>query len=138
MFQSRRLPHSGAWATPTGGPVLRQKSLSDVREDCRNHKIEMIVTKSVSRFGRNTEETLDVLNKLRALLIDVYFEAEGIHTRKAGQDFLISLLEGYAQEESRARSQNIKWGISEGLRSRRSKLYNRESVSVIAKIRKAI
>lgn len=95
-------------------------------EDCRNHRIEMIVTKSVSRFGRNTVETLDVLNNLRALLIDVYFEAEGIHTQESGQDLLISLLEGYAQEESRARSQNIKWGISESLRSGRSKLYNRK------------
>ncbi|GAB6172994.1 hypothetical protein JCM15765_24720 [Paradesulfitobacterium aromaticivorans] len=67
----------------------------------------MIVTKSVSRFGRNTADTLDVLNKLRALLVDVYFEAEGIHTRESGQDFLISLLEGYAQEENQANDYRI-------------------------------
>lgn len=94
--------------------------------DCHDHRIEMIVTKSVSRFGRNTAETLDVLHKLRNLLVDVYFEADNIHTQETRHDFLISILQDYAQAESEARSHNIKWGITKSLESGRSKLYNRK------------
>lgn len=95
-------------------------------EDCRNHKINLIITKSISRFGRNTAETLDVLNKLRTFLIDVFFETENIHTRETKNDFLISILQVAAQAESEARSNNIKWGITKGLESGKSKLYNRK------------
>lgn len=95
-------------------------------EDCRNHKIELIITKSISRFGRNTVETLDVLNKLRVLDIDVFFESENIHTHETKHIFLISLLEAAAQAESESKSKNIKWGIDRKLKNGDSKLYNRK------------
>ncbi|MBC2727266.1 recombinase family protein [Desulfosporosinus sp.] len=95
-------------------------------EDCRNHKIEMIITKSISRFGRNTVETIYAINELRALLVDIYFENDNIHTKGSQNDFIISILEAYAQAESQARSENIKWGIAKGFKDGSSKLYNRK------------
>jgi len=95
-------------------------------QDCSNHKIDLIITKSISRFGRNTAETLSNLNKLRNLMVGVYFETENIHTQEIKQDFLIAVLQAAAQAESEARSQNIKWGIAKGLESGKSKLYNRK------------
>jgi len=95
-------------------------------EDCRNHKIEMIITKSTSRFGRNTVETLDAINELRALLVDVFFENDNIHTKESQNDFIISIPEAYAQAESQARSENIKWGLIKGFSDGSSKLYYRK------------
>jgi len=95
-------------------------------KDCRNHKIEMIITKSISRFGRNTVETINAINGLRSLLVDVYFENDNIHTKGSQNDFIISILEAYAQAESQARSENIKWGIAKGFKDGSSKLYNRK------------
>lgn len=94
-------------------------------EDCSSHKIDLIITKSISRFGRNTAETLAALNKLRNLIVHVIFENENINTQDTKQDFLIAILQTAAQAESEARSQNIKWGIANGLKSGKSKLYNR-------------
>ena len=48
-------------------------------EDCRNKKIDLIITKSVSRFGRSTVDTLDTINILRTLNVDLFFEIENIH-----------------------------------------------------------
>ena len=95
-------------------------------EDCRNHKIDMIITKSISRFGRNTAETLDVLNKLRVLLVDVYFETEDINTSEKTKDFMVSIIQAVAQAESESRSSNIKWSLYKGFKNGTSKLYNRK------------
>lgn len=94
-------------------------------EDCKNKKIDLIVTKSISRFGRNTADTLKVINELRHLIIDVFFEVENIRLSESSKAFLISVIEAVAQAESEARSQNIKWGINRGLENGTSKLYNR-------------
>lgn len=93
--------------------------------DCFSNKIDLIITKSISRFGRNTVDVMDAINKLAAHSVDVFFEAENIHTREVGYSFLIPLLEAAAQAESEARSENIKWGIRRSLEKTDSKLYRR-------------
>lgn len=95
-------------------------------EDCKNHKIDLIITKSVSRFGRNTTEFLDVLNNLNSLRVDVFFENEDLHSKDASNMFLITILEAFAQAESESRSHNIKWGIKRKSESGISKLFNRK------------
>jgi len=99
--------------------------------DCTQKKVDQIITKSVSRFGRNTVETLDALNKLRALGIDVYFDTEEIHSLDGKNIFLLTILEGVAQEENLARSENIKWGIQKGIQSGRSKIFDRKCFGYI-------
>lgn len=94
-------------------------------EDCRNGKIDLIITKSISRFGRNTADTLKVINELRGLTIDVLFEVEKIRISETNKTFLMSVIEAVSQAESEARSQNIKWGIKRGLENGTSKLFNR-------------
>lgn len=95
-------------------------------EDCSNKKIDLIITKSVSRFGRNTVDTLDTINKLRTLNVDLFFEVENIHISKTSKTFLMSILGAVAQAESEARSHNIKWGIRRGFESGTSKFFNRK------------
>lgn len=95
-------------------------------EDCRNKKIDLIITKSVRRFGRNTADILAVIHKLRLLNVDVFFEVENIRISETNKTFLLSIFEAVAQAESEARSQNIKWGIRCGFESGTSKFYNRK------------
>ena len=79
-------------------------------EDCRNGQIDCIWTKSVSRFGRNTVDTLIYTRELRALGIDVFFEKENIWTFDGKGELLITIMSSLAQEESRSISENITWG----------------------------
>ena len=79
--------------------------------DCRAGKIDMIVTKSISRFARNTVTLLETVRELKARGIDVYFEEPNIHTMSAAGEMMLTLLASVAQEESRAVSENMKWRV---------------------------
>ena len=110
----------------SGRNISERPEFMRMLEDCQNHKIDLIISKSISRFGRNTAEILKVLNQLQNLSIDVYFETENIHTQETKHIFLISLLESVAQAESESRSKNIKWGSQRKLENGSSKLYDRK------------
>ena len=77
--------------------------------DCRNGKIDMIITKSISRFARNTVTLLETVRMLKALGVDVFFEEQNIHTMSADGELMLTILASYAQEESLSASENQKW-----------------------------
>ena len=79
-------------------------------EDCRAGKVDAIITKSVSRFGRNTVDTLVFTRELRNLGIDVFFEKENLHTCSAEGELLLTLMAAVAESESVSMSDNVKWG----------------------------
>ena len=80
-------------------------------EDCKQGKIDMVITKSVSRFARNTLIILENVRKLKEQGIDVYFEKENIHSMSEDGELMLTLLSSFAQEESRSVSENCKWRI---------------------------
>jgi hypothetical protein len=80
-------------------------------QDARDGHIEMIITKSLSRFGRNTLDCLKSLRELKSLNVDVFFEKENIHSLTSQGELMISLISAVAQTESLALSENVKWGI---------------------------
>lgn len=77
----------------------------------REGQIDMIITKSLSRFGRNTLDCLKNIRELRALGVDVYFEKENIHILHSEGEMLLTLVSAIAQNESLNQSENVKWGI---------------------------
>ncbi len=79
--------------------------------DCRAGKIDMVITKSITRFARNTVTLLETVRELKMLGIDVFFEKENIHTLSADGELMLTLLASFAQEESRSASENQKWRI---------------------------
>lgn len=79
--------------------------------DCRAGKVDMIITKSISRFARNTVTLLETVRMLKALGVDIYFEEQNIHTMSADGELMLTILASYAQEESRSASENQKWRI---------------------------
>lgn len=80
-------------------------------EDCRAGRIDMIITKSISRFARNTVTILETVRELKAIGVDVYFEEEHIHSMSGDGELLLTLLASFAQEESKSVSDNCKWRI---------------------------
>ena len=79
--------------------------------DCRAGKIDAIITKSISRFARNTVALLETVRELKGLGIDVYFEEQNIHSLSNDGELMLTILASYAQEESRSVSENCKWRI---------------------------
>lgn len=79
--------------------------------DCETGKIDIILTKSISRFARNTLDLLNTVRHLRELGIEVRFEKERIHSLSEDGEIMLTLLASFSQEESRSISENVKWGI---------------------------
>jgi len=80
-------------------------------EDCRRGKIDMVITKSITRFARNTVIMLEVVRELKQLGIDIFFEKENIHTLSGDGELMLTVLSSFAQEESRSVSENCKWRL---------------------------
>ena len=79
--------------------------------ECRTGQIDLVLTKSVSRFARNTVDLLETVRELKGLGVDVYFEEQNIHTLSEEGELMLSLLGSFAQAESLSASENSKWQI---------------------------
>ncbi len=103
-----------------------RKEFNRMLEDCHSNKLDIILTKNISRFGRDSVEILDALNQLKQLGVRVIFEQEELDTEKTDSDLMISIIEALAQAENESRSENIKWGIKQRAAAGTSKLYDRK------------
>ena len=101
--------YAEAGITATGAKARPQ--LQRLLRDCRAGRINLILTKSISRFARNTRDCLELVRELQSLKVHIYFEKEQIHTGEMESEFFLSILACLAQEESRSISDNVKWGI---------------------------
>ena len=94
----------------TGTNTKRRKNFNRMIEDALAGKIDLIITKSVSRFARNTVDTLTTIRSLKDKGIGVFFEKENIDTLDSKGELLITIMGSLAQEESRSISENVTWG----------------------------
>ena len=88
---------------------------------CRKKKVDLIITKSVSRFGRNTLDSLKAVRRLQLLDIDVWFETEGLRSLDGNTQPIMEILTAFAQRESESKSKDIKWGIQQSYKNADSK-----------------
>ena len=95
----------------TGTSMKKRVEFKKMIAACKRGKIDLILTKSLSRFARNTVDSLEVVRMLRANGIGVIFEKENINTLTESSEFLITLFSGFAQAESESISKNVIWGI---------------------------
>ncbi len=101
----------------TGTSTRKRDGFNRMIEDCDNGKIDYVITKSISRFARNTQDCLKYSRHLKSLGIGIYFEKENINTLDASGELLFTILSSLAQEESRNISENSKWGIRHGFKN---------------------
>jgi len=95
----------------SGTTTTKRTEFLRMINECMAGKIDMIITKSISRFARNTEDCLHFVRKLKDKRIAVYFETENIDTMGSGGELLLTILSGMAQDSSRNQSDVTKWGI---------------------------
>ena len=93
------------------GTKADRRNFTRLLEDCKTGKVDMIVTKSISRFARNTLTLLETVRMLKDIGVDVYFEEQNIHSASADGELMLTILASYAQEESLSASENQKWRI---------------------------
>jgi len=94
----------------TGTSVKKREEFNRLMRLCKRGKVDMIITKSISRFARNTVDCLKYVRMLRELKVDVFFEEQGIHSLAPGAEFYITIYGSIAQSESENISANVKWG----------------------------
>lgn len=100
----------------TGTSVKKRDEFNRLMRLCKRGKVDMIITKSISRFSRNTVDCLKYVRMLRELNIDVFFEEQGIHSIDPGAEFYITIYGSIAQSESENISANVKWGKAQSAR----------------------
>ena len=100
----------------TGTSVKKRDEFNKMIRKCKQGKIDMIITKSIARFSRNTVDCLTHTRMLKDLGIDVYFEEQGIHSTDPGAEFYITIYGSIAQSESENISANVKWGKAQSAR----------------------
>ena len=94
----------------TGTSTCKRKEFLQMIRMCRQGKIDMILAKAVSRFARNTVDTLNYTRELRELGIPVIFEEQNINSIYPESEFLIAIHGAFAQSESENTSANVRWG----------------------------
>ena len=95
----------------SGTNTKKREEFNRMIEDCMASKIDMVITKSISRFARNTLDCLKYIRKLKEKNISVYFEKENINTMDAKGEVLLTIMASLAQQESQSLSQNVKLGL---------------------------
>lgn len=95
----------------SGTNTKKREEFNRMIDDCKDGKIDMIITKSISRFARNTLDCLKYIRQLKDMNIPVQFEKESINTMDAKGEVLITIMASLAQQESQSLSQNVKLGL---------------------------
>lgn len=114
------------------GAREKRPEFDKMLEDCRSGKIDLILTKSVSRFARNTKVLLSSTRKLKELGIDIYFEEQKLHSLSSDGELILTLLGSFAEAEAKSNSQNILWRVrnklKEGISSNNPHRYGYEMI----------
>lgn len=100
----------------TGTSVKNRDEFNKMIRLCKKKKVDMIITKSISRFARNTLDCLKYTRLLKSLGVDVFFEEQGIHSMDSGAEFYITIYGSIAQSESENISANVKFGKAQSAR----------------------
>jgi DNA invertase Pin-like site-specific DNA recombinase len=95
----------------SGTSVRGRVQFQQMIEDCKTGTIDYVITKSISRFARNTVDTLQTVRELQSYGVQLFFEKEGIDTADSLSEMVLTIMASFAQEESRSISENVKWGI---------------------------
>ena len=101
----------------SGTQALKRPEFMRMIRDCKKGKIDLILTKSVQRFARNTLDSIEYSRFLKSLGIGIIFEAQGLDTRQMSNEFMLTIFASMAQNESENISTNVKWGVRKAFKS---------------------
>ena len=105
----------------SGTKADTRPELQKLLHDCEAGAVDVIITKSISRFARNTSECLEMVRELTGLGIRLIFEKESVNTLEASGELMVTILASIAQQESASISQNVRMGINFGFQEGRGR-----------------
>ncbi len=108
----------------SGTAMKRRSELQRLLAECASGRVDIILSKSISRFARNTVDLLKTVRQLREWNISIRFERENIDSLSPDGELMLSILASYAQEESYSTSENVKWGIRKRFSQGKFPAYN--------------
>ena len=106
----------------SGTQASKRPEFNRLIHDCEHGSIDLVITKSISRFARNTLDCLNYIRKLKALSIPIVFEKENINTMESSGEVLVTILASIAQQESASISANVRMGIEYGFQEGRGRV----------------
>lgn len=109
----------------SGESAFNRPEFQRMLNDARNKKLDIILTKSISRFGRDTADTISALRELKAANVSVIFDQENINTATEDSELMITILSACAQAENESRRGNQYWSMEKRLQDGSSKIYRR-------------
>lgn len=95
----------------TGTKKEKRTALLQLMSDCENHQVDMVITKSLSRFSRNTTDCLELVRRLLAVNVPIFFEKENLNTGSMESELMLAILSSMAEGESTSTSENTKWAV---------------------------
>lgn len=107
----------------TGTSTKKRDDFNRMIRYCKQNKIDLILTKSISRFARNTLDTINYTRMLRSMGVGIIFEKENINTLDMDSEMLVTLLGAFAQAESESISRNVAWGKRQAMREGKVSYY---------------
>lgn len=118
---------AGIYSDVGSGTTMKgRKRLNALISAFRRGRVDMVLIKSASRFARNTVDALKTIRMLRRWNVDIYFEAEDIHSLHETSEFLLTVICAQAQDESESKRADIKWGLQKSFSDPDSKYYQRK------------
>ena len=118
---------AGIYSDVGSGTTMKgRKRLNALISAFRRGRVDMVLIKSASRFARNTVDALKTIRMLRRWNVDIYFEAEDIHSLHETSEFLLTVICAQAQDESESKRADIKWGLQKSFSGPDSKYYQRK------------
>ena len=106
----------------SGTQASKRPEFNHLISDCEHGLVDLVITKSISRFARNTLDCLNYIRKLKALSIPIVFEKENINTMESSGEVLVTILASIAQQESASISANVRMGIEHGFQEGRGRI----------------
>lgn len=124
-YYTEKIKNNSEWALAgifadegiTGTQAKKRPEFLKMIGLCRQRKIDLILTKSLSRFARNTVDSLNYIRELKALGIAVFFEKENINTLESDTEMMLTIMSCFAQAESESISKNVSWGIRQNFKN---------------------
>lgn len=95
----------------TGTSTTKREGFNQLMNDCLAGKVDMVITKSVTRFARNTLDSIKWIRKLKDIDVDVYFEIENLHSLTSSE-MVLTILSSVSQESSQTKSESVRWGYA--------------------------
>ena len=107
------------------GANADRPSYQRMLDDCRNRKLDMIVCKSISRFGRNTEELLTAIREIRSYGVNIFFQLENLNTADVSTEYILTIISAFNEAENKSRSENTRMGFRSAAQTGTSRNYTR-------------